>query len=103
MMTGEKLGVGHEPRHGTAYVSSWIKALENDPREIRAAAVDAQRMSDWLLARERDRTPVDDRTDSARPDVGQPPPAQSQRQPVAVPEPSAPGHETPRPEAGLSR
>ena len=22
MMTGEKLGVGHEPRHGTAYVSS---------------------------------------------------------------------------------
>ena len=56
MMTGEKVGVGHEPRHGTAYVSSWIKALENDPREIRAAAVDAQRMSDWLLARERDRT-----------------------------------------------
>ena len=36
MMTGEQLGVGHEPRHGTAYVSSWIKALENDPREIRA-------------------------------------------------------------------
>ena len=43
MMTGEQLGVGHEPRHGTAYVSSWIKALENDPKEIRAAAVDAQR------------------------------------------------------------
>ena len=33
MMTGEQLGVGHEPRHGTAFVSSWIKALENDPRE----------------------------------------------------------------------
>ena len=33
MMTGEQLGVGHEPRHGTAYVSSWIKALENDPKE----------------------------------------------------------------------
>ena len=56
MMTGEKLGVGHEPRHGTAYVSSWVKALENDPREIRAAAVDAQRISDWLMARERERT-----------------------------------------------
>ena len=54
MMTGEKLGVGHEPRHGTAEVSSWIKALENDPREICAAAVEAQKMSDWLLARERD-------------------------------------------------
>ena len=56
MMTGEQLGVGHEPRHGTAYVSSWIKALENDPREIRAAAVDAQRISDWLTVRERERT-----------------------------------------------
>ena len=54
MMTGEQLGVRHEPRHGTAYVSSWIKALENNPKEIRAAAVDAQRISDWLIARERE-------------------------------------------------
>ena len=61
MMTGEQLGVGHEPRHGTAYVSSWIKALENDPREIRAAAVDAQRISDSLLARERERSRGDER------------------------------------------
>ena len=55
MMTGEKLGVSHEPRHGTAYVGSWVKELGNDPREIRAAAVDAQRISDWLTARERER------------------------------------------------
>ncbi len=34
MMTGEQLGVGHEPRHGTAYVSSWIKALENGPHGV---------------------------------------------------------------------
>ncbi len=61
MMTGEQLGVGHEPRHGTAYVSSWIKALQNDPREIRAAAVDAQRISDWLLVRERERSLGDER------------------------------------------
>ena len=61
MMTGEQLGVGHEPRHNTAYVSSWIKALENDPREIRAAAVDAQRISDWLMARERSRSQSDDK------------------------------------------
>ena len=65
-MTGEHLRVGREPRHGTAYVSSWIKALENDPKEIPAAAVDAQRMLDWLLARERDRTQVEDRADSGR-------------------------------------
>jgi len=30
MMTGERLGVGHEPRHGTAYVASWIKTIWND-------------------------------------------------------------------------
>ena len=67
MMTGERLGVGHEPRHGTAYVSSWIKALENDPREIRAAAVDAQRMSDWLMARERERTLDEGQVQGERP------------------------------------
>ena len=55
MMTGEQLGVRHEPRHGTAYVSSSIQALENNPKEIAAAAVDAQRISDWLIARERER------------------------------------------------
>ena len=42
MMTGEQLGVGPEPQHGTTYnVGSWIKALENYPKEIRAAAVEA--------------------------------------------------------------
>ena len=53
MMTGERLGVGHEPRHGTAYVATWVKALEENPREIREACVDAQRASDWLVGRER--------------------------------------------------
>ena len=65
MMTGEKLGVGHEPRHGIAYVSSWIKVLENDPREIRVTAVDAQKMSDWLFAREWNRSQAEDRADTA--------------------------------------
>ena len=68
MMTGERLGVGHEPRHGTAYVGSWIKALENDPKEIRAAAVDAQRSTDWLLARERERSREEDTAAHERPD-----------------------------------
>ena len=61
MMTGEQFGVGHEPRHGTAYVSSWIEAPENDRKEIRAAAVDAQRISDWLMTRERARSLEADR------------------------------------------
>ena len=87
MMTGERLGVGHEPRHGTAYVSSWIKALENDPREIRAAAVDAQRISDWLLARERERSLGDARAAHEQPEHsgGETPPRPAERR--AVPEP----------------
>ena len=72
MMTGEQLSVGHEPRHGTAYVSSWIKALENDPKEICAAAVDAQRISDWPMARERERRLGEDRADHKRPNGADP-------------------------------
>ena len=72
MMTGEQLGVGHEPRHGTAYVSSWIKALENDAKEIRSAAVDAQRISVWLMTRERERSMDDDKGEREEPGSREP-------------------------------
>lgn len=85
MMTGEQLGVGDEPRHGTAYDSSWIKARENDPKEIRAAAVDARRISDWLLAGERERSKCGERPAGADEARGREGPARS----VAAPE--APG------------
>ena len=87
MMTGERIGVGHEPRHGTMYVSSWIKALENDPKELRAAAVDAQRISDWLIARERGRTLNDDKAEHERTgDAASPPaaPARDMALPASV-------------------
>ena len=88
MMTGEQLGVGHEPRHGTAYVSSRIKALENDPKEIRAAAVDAQRISDWLISRERERSLGDEQAEHVRPEGagGRKPERGPERPPRAVPE-----------------
>ena len=79
MMTGERLGVGHEPRHGTAYVSSWIKILENDPKEMRATAADAQRVSDWLIARERARTLTDDKAEQERSSDAASPPAARDR------------------------
>ena len=98
MMLGEQLGVGHEPRHGTAYVSSWIKALENDPKEIRAAAVDAQRISDWLMARARDRSLGDERAEPERPagGAGGTPEREPERPPRAVPnvgDASQPAHD----------
>ena len=55
MMTGERVGVGHDPSRGAAYVEGWVAALEEDPREIRRAAADAQKISDFVLARTRER------------------------------------------------
>ena len=52
MMTGERVGVGHDPSRGAAYVEGWIAALEEDPREIRRAAADAQKISDFVLSRQ---------------------------------------------------
>ncbi|MYH29301.1 MAG: hypothetical protein F4137_10695 [Acidobacteria bacterium] len=106
MMTGERLGVGHEPRHGTAYVASWIKALENDPKEIRSAAVDAQRISDWLITRERERSQSDDRAQPDERDDGagrtiergpERPPTEPEPARVSQPRPSTAPRDADRP------
>ena len=55
MMTGERVGVGHDPSRGAAYVESWVSVLKEDPREIRRAAADAQKISDFVLERSRER------------------------------------------------
>ena len=55
MMTGERIGVGHDPSRGAAYVDSWVAVLKKDPLEIRHAAGDAQKMSDYVLGRGRER------------------------------------------------
>jgi antirestriction protein ArdC len=60
MMTGERVGVGHDPSRGAAYVEGWIQALEEDPREIRRAAADAQKISDFVLVRHRERVAARD-------------------------------------------
>ena len=49
MMTAQKISLAHESKHGAAYVASWIKALENDPREIYRAAADAEKISRYLM------------------------------------------------------
>ena len=55
MMTGERVGVGHDPQRGAAYVENWVKVLEKDPHEIHRAARDAQKMTDHLMERAIDR------------------------------------------------
>ena len=72
MMTGERVGVGHDPQRGAAYVENWVKVLEKDPHEIHRAARDAQKMTDHLMERAIDRevaTPSEEKT-RARVDPG---------------------------------
>ena len=57
MMTGDRLGTGHDPGRTAAYVKAWIKALKENPREIYDASRDAQLMSDYLIERVREREP----------------------------------------------
>lgn len=49
MMVNCRLGIKHEPMHGTAYVKSWVALLKDKPKEIHRAAADAQKMADYLL------------------------------------------------------
>ena len=56
MMTGERVGVGHDPQRGATYVENWVRVLEEDPREIHRAAAEAQRMSDYLISQARGRS-----------------------------------------------
>lgn len=50
LMLGERLGLGHDPSRHAAYVGSWGKALQENPREIFRAASDAERTSGFVMA-----------------------------------------------------
>jgi len=50
MLLSGELGIGHDPGQHVAYVSSWIKALQEDPTEIFRAAADAEKIQDYVLA-----------------------------------------------------
>ncbi|MGN1291036.1 MAG: zincin-like metallopeptidase domain-containing protein, partial [Bradyrhizobium sp.] len=55
LITGERLEIGHDPGQHAAYAAHWIKALEEDPREIFRAAADAGKIADYLMEFERER------------------------------------------------
>ena len=43
------LQLPHDPNSHASYVGHWIKALEENPNELRHAARDAGKMSDYIL------------------------------------------------------
>lgn len=51
-MLGQEIGVGHDPDQHTAYVESWVKALQEDPYEIVRACRDAERIKEYILGLE---------------------------------------------------
>ena len=61
MMTGDRLGTGHDPSRGAAYVSSWVEVLDKNPQEIVNASAEAQRMSNYLVSRTEERRQDQDR------------------------------------------
>ncbi len=52
MMLGHELNIGHDPDDHAAYVKSWIKILEDDPKEILRASADAEKIMDSVLSLE---------------------------------------------------
>lgn len=50
LMLGDQLGIGHDPGKHASYVGSWIKALEEDPREIFRAAADASKIAKYVMS-----------------------------------------------------
>lgn len=48
LMLGEQLSIGHDPGQHVAYIDSWVRVLEQDPREIFRAASDAEKIVKYL-------------------------------------------------------
>lgn len=52
-MMARELGIGHDPSNHASYVQGWLKALEENPREIFSAARDADRITTWIMQPEK--------------------------------------------------
>lgn len=50
LMLAERMEIEHNPEQHAAYVGSWIKVLQDDPREIFRAASDAEKISSYIMA-----------------------------------------------------
>jgi putative DNA primase/helicase len=48
LILGEQLAIGHDPGQHAAYIKSWIRVLEEDPREIFRAASDADQIGRFI-------------------------------------------------------
>ena len=49
LLTGQEIGLGHDPSQHTAYVKSWIQILQDQPKEILTATSKAQQASEMVM------------------------------------------------------
>ncbi len=49
MIIGDELNIGHDSNQHVAYVESWIKILQDEPKEIFRAASDAEKIQNYVL------------------------------------------------------
>ncbi|MCO6559774.1 MAG: DUF1738 domain-containing protein [Gilliamella sp.] len=49
MIIGDELNIGHDSKQHVAYVESWIKILQDEPKEIFRAASDAEKIQNYVL------------------------------------------------------
>ena len=47
-MVGQHLGIGHDPTRHAAYLQSWIKVVQDDPKAILHACRDAEKICQFL-------------------------------------------------------
>jgi len=64
MILGDALGIGHSPKQHTAYAGSWIKILQDDPKEIFRASSEAEKIYDSVLAFEQKQVQSQDQVNS---------------------------------------
>lgn len=69
-LLGERLEIGHDPGQHMAYIGSWIKALQEDPREIFRAAADAERIVQFVTGFEHEQVREQDQQQSRAQTVG---------------------------------
>jgi putative DNA primase/helicase len=52
----DRLGIPHDPGQHAAYVKSWVQALRDDKHEIFRAARDAEKITDYMLGLDKERS-----------------------------------------------
>ena len=86
LMLGEQLGIGHDPGQHAAYVESWIRVLEKDPREVFRAAADAEKIATLVRSFEREQAIGVDHPAPLREQQAEPPAAIPASPPVMIEE-----------------